>query len=502
MSDVHGGGAPAVIADDAGAATRRVRASSDGLDAAKYGRRLSSFVPSAQHINTLTRASGSTVTARARYLRRNNGYVKSATEAWKGDVIGTGFVPIVDDDALKALWNRWTWDADAEGLSDFEGILRRVADEVFVAGECFIRRRPRLPQDGLEVPVQLQMLPSEQCPAHWSETRPNGNEVIQGIEYDKNVKDRRVAYWFYRGNPTDATSATVNTSDLVRVEAKNVIHVFDPTESGQRRGVCQFAAGIVPAWLIDVFEDAELDRKKVASLHAYFFSRPDLPNADDQSEVQAPDAIDLAPGSTVTLPPGWTATPSIPADVGGSFEAFMFRALLRLSAALGVPYPLVTGDFSKVNFSSIRAQFTAYRRRAEAFQHAVVVFQLCRTAWRWFIEAAAMAGRPEVSSRLSELPALLNRQWQPPKWEWTDPAKDAKAEQVAVDNHFKALSTVWESLGEDPASMKAKIEADLAWKKDMRDKGYLVNDKSVIGQAGEHTQDDENSGSDGRGKNA
>lgn len=450
---------------------------SHGLDAGRFSRRLSSFIPSAQHINTLIRSSGWTVTARARYLRRNNGYVKSAAEAWKGDVIGSGYSPSPNDDGLKALWMRWTWVADAEGLSDFEGMLRRAADEGFVAGECFIRRRPRYMSDGFEVPVQLQFLPSEQCPNLLNlpagSTGSSGGEIIQGIEYDKNIRDKRVAYWFYRGNPTDFTTRTFDMANLSRVPAEDVVHMFDPHEIGQRRGICQFASGVVPAWLLDVYEDAEVDRKKVAALHAFFFTRPDLPDAAEGEAVPPPEDIHLTPGSTVTLPPGWTATPSTPADVGGAFEAFMYRALLRLCAALAVPYPLVTGDFGKVNFSSIRAQFIAYRRRIEAFQHAVIVFQVCRTVWRWFVEAAVLAGCPEAAKYQADITSILDVPWQPPKWEWVDPLKDVKAETEAVASLQKPLSKVWEALGEDPAATRAAIEGDLAWQKDLRDRGLL-----------------------------
>jgi hypothetical protein len=36
---------------------------------------------------------------------------------------------------------------------------------VFIAGEVFLRFRPRRPSDGLSVPLQLQMLPAEMLPA-------------------------------------------------------------------------------------------------------------------------------------------------------------------------------------------------------------------------------------------------------------------------------------------------------------------------------------------------
>ena len=65
---------------------------------------------------------------------------------------------------MQRLWLAWTDDADAEGLTDFYGLQRRAAREVFMTGEVFLRFRPRRPEDGLVVPLQVQMLPSEMLP--------------------------------------------------------------------------------------------------------------------------------------------------------------------------------------------------------------------------------------------------------------------------------------------------------------------------------------------------
>ena len=44
------------------------------------------------------------------------------------------------------------------------------------------------------------------------------------------------------------------------------------------------------------------------------------------------------------LLPGEDVKFSSPADVGGGYEAFQYRTLLAVSASLGLPYHLVTGD--------------------------------------------------------------------------------------------------------------------------------------------------------------
>ena len=162
---------------------RRVGAFIGGFEAGLANRRLRGFQPSRAHLNTLIAAAGPDITARARWLVRNNGYAANAIESWAGNVVGASIKPssLIADPELKArvqkLWLAWTDEADAEGFTDFYGLQRRAAREVFIAGEVFFRFRPRRPQDGLTVPLQLQMLPSEMLPLNRNEVAPGGNVI-------------------------------------------------------------------------------------------------------------------------------------------------------------------------------------------------------------------------------------------------------------------------------------------------------------------------------------
>ncbi|MBF0562473.1 MAG: phage portal protein [Alphaproteobacteria bacterium] len=87
------------------------------------------------------------------------------------------------------------------------------------------------------------------------------------------------------------------------------------------------------------------------------------------------------------LLPGEDVKFSSPADVGGNYEAFQYRTLLAVCAALGVPYQNVV-DSNKANYSSSRTALLEFRRRIDAVQHSVLVFQLCRPVWeRWLYDA-------------------------------------------------------------------------------------------------------------------
>ena len=453
-----------------------------GIEAGALGRRMASFVPASYHVNTLIAASGSTVNARARYLVRNNGYAMAAVESFAGNAVGAGIKPssLVKDAALKeaiqAAWLRWTDESDAEGLTDFYGQLRRAARELFIAGEVFIRFRPRRPSDGLSVPLQLQMLPSEQLSMTLSQPAGNGNVIRQGIEF--NAIGQRVAYWFWRNHPGDITDRSGSGGVPVRVPASEVLHILDPVEGGQLRGLSRLAPAIVKLWLLDLYDDAELDRKKVAALFAGFVTRPDGDGSmmgEGVPDAAGTTVAGLQPGTMQVLLPGEDVKFSSPADVGGNYEAFQYRTLLAVCAALGVPYQNVV-DSNKANYSSSRTALLEFRRRIDAVQHSVLVFQLCRPVWERWLATAVLAGTLDLPGFVRDPGPWLAARWIPPKWEWVDPLKDIKAEMEAVAAGFKARSDVVEAMGYDPEEVDARIAAD-------RERERRLNLSFVVGSA-------------------
>jgi lambda family phage portal protein len=486
-----------------------LKAISDGLEAGRFARRMAGWVPSRVHVNTLISSSGNTALARARYLVRNNGYAANGVECFTSNLVGAGIVPSwmppnqtthaqkagkpagvghnggppLEDNpeedqesetkrALQELWTDWTDEADADGLTDLYGLQRRIGRELFIAGEIFVRLRPRRLSDGLTVPLQLQLLPSEMLPLWKTEPAASGNQIRQGIEFD--LIGRRVAYHFYRDHPGDSTIQGA-TGETVRVPAESILHVFDPVEAGQIRGLSRLTPAIVPLWMHDSYDDAEHERKRSAALFAFFIKRPD-PNGEFFSEAMEDKAkalqsgkdagvVNVTPGSAHELLPGEDVTVSQPAEAGNSYEPFQYRNLLRICAALGLPYAGVTGDPSRANYSSQRAALIDLRRRCEALQHSIMVFQMCRPIWQAFLQQAVLAGAIELPGFVDDPKPYYRVTWIPPSWEWVDPLKDLQAEAIAVDNGFKPRSQVVEQSGRDPIENDRRIAADQAREK-------------------------------------
>jgi lambda family phage portal protein len=445
-----------------------------GLEAGAGARRLRNFQPGAAHVNTLIAMAGGTVTERARWLVRNNAYAINAVDWWGSAVVGPGITPswTTSDPALKkalrAAWDDWTDEADAEGLTDFYGLMRRGVRELFITGEVFFRLRYRRPEDGLTVPLQLQMLPSEMLDRNDNRTLGNGNVVRQGIEFDR--IGRRVAYHFWRIHPADITEQGAGSGQKTVVPASEVLHLLDPVEAGQLRGLSRFSNVTVQLFTLDQYDDAELERKKTAALFAGFITRKssaiDLTDPEVGMPIEAGSLVGhnggppmdgvqvagLEAGTMQVLADDEDVKFSEPADVGGNYEAFQFRSLLRIAVGLGVPYHGLTGDMTRGNFGNTRASSLDAKRRTEAFQFSVVVFGFCRrVALAWTAQAALVGAVPGMSAEAyARAPRAFNRiRWMPPPWQWVDPLKDMQANVLAVDNGFIARSEVMEANGYD-----------------------------------------------------
>ncbi|WP_051389636.1 phage portal protein [Bradyrhizobium sp. Ec3.3] len=447
-----------------------------GMDAGKTGRRLAAIPTNATAINTQIRKYGKNIVARSRYLALNNPYAAMAKEEYVSALVGSGIKPspLIKDSAVKEeisrVWRLSTDEMDSDGLSDFYGMQATIASEMFEAGECFVRFRPRLAADGLIVPMQLQLLPSEMLDTGHNEVLPNGGRIECGIEFSP--IGTRVAYWFYRQHPgeLDTSAALSAVGQKTRVPAEQVMHLFRPVRAGQIRGIPHTLAGMVTLAMLDLYDDAELERKRVAALFGAFVTRP----AGESDEANpfagtvdggADDSTDfsLEPGAVVDLAYGQDIKFAEPADVGATYEPFQYRALLRAAAGFGTTYAGMTGDLRMTSYGSIRAGLVGFRRRIEAQQHHVMIFQFCRIVWKlWFEAAVLSAAFKTFSARLYVADPLKYRdvKWITPKWEWIDPLKDRQAEKLAVDSGFKARSDVIEAEGYDPEEVDARIKAD------------------------------------------
>lgn len=442
-----------------------------GYEGSSQSPRMSPFIPNRQHINSILAAEAPMLRGRTRQLIANTAHGANASETFVSYATGTGIVPhpLLDNPTqkkqVKQAFLDWTDEADADGLTDFFGMQSMVARGLFDAGEVFIRRRDRRAEDGLFIPMQLQLLEAEQLDITYNSQAPGtGNRIRCGIEFGP--IGNRLAYWFFREHPGDGTISFNRSYDRVRVPADQVLHIYKPLRPGQIRGRPWLTPGIVKLYDWDKYNDAELTRKLGAAMHMGAITQELDQSVADTGLVDEGEEADetgtayptMEPGTMPVLPKGTEVSWNNPADVGPNYEAFAYRTLLELCAAMGLPYFSVSGDTSKANYSSIRSALIDFKRRMEQFQWETMIFQMCRPVYvKWWMPAAVISGAVRLPGYAGNPRVYSRVKWITPRWDWVDPMKDAQAEKLQVDSGFKARDTVIEERGDDPDEVDEAI---------------------------------------------
>ncbi len=442
-------------------------------DAAGHGRRLRGWNPPSSGPNKAIQGL-QTIRNRARDAERNEWAGASCSRVWTTNLIGTGIVPRpkTKDANLKsklaALWDEWTPYADADGVLDFYGLQTMATRNWVSSGEIFIRRRDRRPEDGLAVPLQVQLLESEMVPLLDTDSAPGmpvGNRIRSGIEFNR--IGRRVAYWMYREHPGDRPVASANLTDLVRVPAELVRHMYEPTRPGQLRGVSSFASILVKLRGIMDMDDAVLERQKIANLFTLFITRTSMgadPNIDPitgqpvtQFDHDGAPMAALEPGLSQELLPGEDVKFSDPPDAGTNYADFMRQQHLGTAAGHGTPYELLTGDLKDVSDRTLRVMLNEFRRHCEQRQWQIIIPMFCRPVRDWWADAAALVGE------LASVEAVEAKRvtWQPHGWAYIHPVQDAQGKKIEVDAGFRSRSSVIAERGDDPEGVDAERAADI-----------------------------------------
>ncbi len=443
-------------------------------EAAGRGRRALAWMPGNPGAVAAMLATSTELRIKSRDLVRRNAWAQAGIEAFVANAVGTGIKPqsLSGDEQFKAevqaLWRDWVEEADAAGQTDFYGLQALACRAMLEGGECLIRLRPRRPEDGLAVPLQLQLLEPEHLPMHLNTDLPSGNVVRSGIEFD--AMGRRVAYHLYRSHPEDGGLAPMSGQggmDTVRVDAREVIHLYRVLRPGQIRGEPWLSRALVKLNELDQYDDAELVRKKTAAMFAGFVTRQNPEDNLMGEGATDSDGIALAglePGTLQILEPGEDIKFSDPADVGGSYSEFLRTQFRAVAAAIGITYEQLTGDLTGVNYSSIRAGMLEFRRRCEMVQHGVLVHQLCRPVWAAWMKQAVLAGALDAPGFARGGPArrrqYLQVKWIPQGWQWVDPEKEFKAMLLAIRAGLMSRSEAISAFGYDAEDVDREIAAD------------------------------------------
>ncbi|AXF86650.1 hypothetical protein DTO96_102405 [Ephemeroptericola cinctiostellae] len=428
-------------------------------DASKSGRRLFNWrLGSSSAITELSAIGVARVRARDAYL--NNPIARAVIDFMVSNLIGNGISPMPDfkDVTLRkkviAVFESWSLDADLINGLDFYGMQTLIARTFLVAGECFIIHR--LVETDSGVTYRVQAVEPEQVPF---ETRDleNGHSIVQGVEFD--ASGVRVAYWV-RENLHDMSATTK------RIEARFVSHVFKPMRPSQVRGVPFLANALVRLKQVDDFDDAVLERMKIANLFVGAIRRPDNYDEPAQTQMQ-PDAeypmddgdlppLEMSPGAMLELGFGESIDFSNPPDAGMNYTEYMRWQYRTICAAFGVPYQVVMNDYADTNDRVMRVALNELSRSLTQLTENILVQKMCRPIRRWFFDQAILAGL--LPSNKVEMRAT---RWIPQRKPYIHPVQDVQSLRLQNELGILPRSEISLQNGRDADSVDAQYKQDL-----------------------------------------
>lgn len=438
----------------------------EGADA---GRRTAGWSTNNQSANAEISTGLPRVRNRARDLVRNNPYAARGVQVIANNVVGRGIKTQIKIDnkstrsskekRINNVWKTWagTTICDFEGIHNLTGLQRIAMRAVAESGEVFIRRRftsrTRVRgSDGKTVevpPIQLQVLESDFLSTTLrSGVLKNGNQIIQGIEFDE--FGRRVAYHMFQSHPGSNDVFFGSRFSTIRVLANEILHLYRPDRPGQVRGMSWLANIILRLRDFDLFEDAQLKRQQCAAMFAAFVH--DIEGVDDAEETK--EEISLAekmePGMIELLPPGKDITLAKPpgAENYGEYTSVVLHSI---AGGLGITYESLTGNLSEVNFSSGRMGFLEMQRNIDTWRNNIMIVQFLDPTFKWFINGMELIGENMNGARAVHTA---------PKREMIDPVKETGALKTAMRIGIKTKSDAIREMGADPDTHFDELKTD------------------------------------------
>jgi capsid protein len=163
--------------------------------------------------------------------------------------------------------------------------------------------------------------------------------------------------------------------------------------------------------------------------------------AIEGQEYEFSDKVE--PGLIEDLPPGWDmsfADPPQPTDD----KDFQLSILRAVAADYGIPYEVMTGDLSEVNFSSARMGWNEFARNISAWRWQMLEPQLFSNIARWYLEAERVAGYDTTGARVM---------WTAPSRTMVDKTREIKPLIEEIRASLISLPEAIRQVGYDPLTL-------------------------------------------------
>lgn len=417
---------------------------------------------------------------RAGDLAANDWAAGSALSAVTQNAIGTGLLPkaAIPADILKIspeeaarvgremewAFARWACEADIRGLCHFHDLQLLGLRSMLAKGEMLqlavmLSDKDRASQNRL-FSLALQAI------------RPERLQTPQDMTVDPYVRDgiRFTASGrpqiYYIANPqvsaldAFATTDTLLSSDFSAVPGtagrrRLVFHLFRHEVEEQTRGFSVFSPGIALFRNLSDALNYELFAQVMAASFPVFIETedPSHPPLDmDDNDDGGERFHEIRPGNVY-----YGANNQKPITLeskrpSANFASFVEIILRAMAASQGIPYESLAKDYSRTNYSSMRAALNE-AWKLYSYYRQWFARSYCQPIWQMLQEEAILRGYvklPKGAPAFESCPELwCNASWVGPARGFVDPVKEIQSIILALQNGLMTYGEAWAERGGD-----------------------------------------------------
>jgi capsid protein len=228
--------------------------------------------------------------------------------------------------------------------------------------------------------------------------------------------------------------------------AIRVVHLFMEDRPGQTRGISQFATGAVGLFDMNDAVWAELTALRMQAYAGLHF-KPDAAESAVLEDLGATEIAQEAPADPVkeiAMEAGQVIDYAGEVKLlssnrpGGSFLPFVSKLVADWAVSVGIPTWVVEGDYSKANYSSMRAAEVTCRPTFEEIQNILIDVQARPDVTSW-LQFAVLTGRVKLRSGQTVESIMRDVEWQKPGFPYVDPLKESQADALLIGLGLKTF---------------------------------------------------------------
>ena len=316
-----------------------------------------------------------------------------------------------------------------------------------------------------------------------------GRKIRMGIEYDD--LGRRVAYHLLQASVGPGGYQAQNGKRYQSVPASEIIHAFLPDQISQSRGYPWISGCLGRLKMLDAYFDAALVAARAGASKMGFIKTQDgVEYRGDAVDDDGSTISDFEAGIIEQLSYGQEFQAFDPRYPHEQFPEFVKSCLRSIASDLNVSYAGLSGDLQGTSFASGRSALIEERDYWKILQ-SWFIESYCRPIFnRWLIQARLSGAIKIFGKPLSGPDEKYQRvSWQPRRWAWVDPAKDAKAKIDMAAANMDTISAAIREQGRDPDEVFEERARELATMKKLG----LTDSDMVKVPAGTVTEDEDGS---------